>query len=68
MARFPEKKSSVYAWLDTSYNLGLTLGPVLGTLMYEAGGFSLPFLVIGSATLLSGALVLIVTEVSTSTQ
>ena len=53
MARFPEKKSSVYAWLDTSYNLGLTLGPVLGSLMYEAGGFSLPFVMIGTAIMLS---------------
>ena len=30
MAMFPAQKVSVTAWCDASFNLGLTLGPVLG--------------------------------------
>jgi len=62
MAKFPERKSTVKAWCDASFNFGLTIGPVLGALMYDAGGFFLPFAVTGTAILLSGAIVLLVTE------
>ena len=62
MARFPEQKASVKAWCDASFNLGLTLGPVLGAFMYEAGGFCLPFVVMGSCIILSGLAVYLVTE------
>ena len=63
MAKFPDRKTTVKAWCDTSFNFGLTIGPVLGALMYHAGGFFLPFVVTGSAILLSGSVVLLVTEV-----
>ena len=62
MAKFPEQKASVKAWCDASFNLGLTLGPVLGAFMYEAGGFCLPFVVTGSAIIISGAAVYLVTD------
>ncbi len=39
-------------------------GPVLGAFMYDAGGFFLPFAVTGTAILLSGVVVLVVTEVA----
>ena len=64
MAKFPDRKSTVKAWCDASFNFGLTIGPVLGALMYDAGGFFLPFAVTGTAILLSGVIVLLVTEVS----
>ena len=64
MAKFPERKSTVKAWCDASFNFGLTIGPVLGALMYDAGGFFLPFAVTGTAILLSGLVVLLITEVS----
>ena len=64
MAKFPDRKTTIKAWCDTSFNFGLTIGPVLGALMYNAGGFVLPFAVTGTAILLSGALVLLVTQVS----
>ena len=63
MAKFPDRKTTVKAWCDTSFNFGLTIGPVLGALMYHAGGFFLPFVVTGTAILLSGSVVLLVTEV-----
>jgi len=62
MAKFPERKSTVKAWCDASFNFGLTIGPVLGAFMYDAGGFFLPFAVTGTAILLSGITVLLVTE------
>jgi len=58
MAKFPERKATVKAWCDAAFNFGLTVGPVLGAFMYDAGGFFMPFAVTGSAILLSGCLVL----------
>ena len=55
----------VQAWCDASFNFGLTIGPVIGAFMYDAGGFFLPFAVTGTAILLSGCLVLFITDVST---
>ena len=52
------------AWCDAAFNFGLTVGPVLGAFMYDAGGFFLPFAVTGSAILLSGCLVLCTSNVS----
>ena len=63
MAKFPERKSTVKAWCDAAFNFGLTIGPVLGALMYGAGGFFLPFAVTGTAILASGLVVMCVTEV-----
>jgi len=62
MAKFPERKATVKAWCDASFNFGLTIGPVLGAFMYDYGGFFLPFAVTGTAILLSGVTVLLVTE------
>ena len=64
MAKFPERKSTVKAWCDAAFNFGLTIGPVLGALMYDAGGFFLPFAVTGTAILVSGLVVMLLTEVS----
>ena len=38
------------------------VGPVLGALLYKAAGFCLPFALTGTAILLSGGLVLLVTK------
>ena len=64
MAKFPERKATVKVWCDASFNFGLTIGPVIGAFMYDAGGFFLPFAVTGTAILLSGIIVLLVTDVS----
>merc|ERR1719481_397563 len=62
MAKFPDRKSTVKALCDASFNFGLTIGPVIGAFMYTWGGFFLPFAVTGTAILLSGLLVLLLTE------
>ena len=64
MAKFPERKATVKAWCDASFNFGLTIGPVIGAFMYDAGGFFLPFSVTGTAILLIGIIVLLFTDVS----
>ena len=63
MAKFPEKKATVKAWCDASFNFGLTVGPVIGAFMYDYGGFCLPFAVTGAAIIASGELVYNLTEV-----
>jgi len=62
MAKFPDRKATVKAWCDASFNFGLTIGPVIGAFMYDAGGFFLPFAITGTAILLSGFVVLFVTD------
>jgi len=41
---YPDDISFVVGCLETAAGLGLSFGPVLGTIMYEAGGISMPFL------------------------
>ena len=65
MAKFPDRKATVKAWCDASFNTGLTLGPVIGAFLYEAGGFSVPFFLGGSMIIVSGALVYLVTDMPT---
>ena len=45
---FPEKYASILSWTETFFGLGYMLGPALGALLYDLGGFTLPFLVVGS--------------------
>lgn len=65
MAKFPDRKASVKAWCDASFNLGLTVGPVVGAFLYEAGGFCLPFALTGSAIILSGVVTYVLTDLPT---
>jgi len=52
----PGRCSSVLGWMETMLGLGTTLGPVLGGLLYQLGGFYLPFLALGSLLVLCGLL------------
>ena len=40
-AIFPTRPAAVYSLLDTTYGLGLSLGPVLGSLLFSFSGFRL---------------------------
>ena len=61
--KFPDKKAAVKACCEGSFQFGLAIGPVLGAFMYSAAGFFFPFAVCGGAIILSGILVLLLTEV-----
>ena len=46
---FPDKVAKIMALTETSFGLGLMIGPALGSLLFQAGGFKLPFIVVGGA-------------------
>ncbi|CAL1534911.1 unnamed protein product [Lymnaea stagnalis] len=51
---FPKHVATVFGFLETATGIGLMAGPALGGVLYEAGGFGLPFFVIGSLILATG--------------
>jgi MFS family permease len=51
---FPNRSGSVYALAETTFGAGYMMGPFVGALLYDHGGFLLPFLVSGSFTLITG--------------
>jgi hypothetical protein len=42
-------RSTVLSVMETMFGLGLMIGPFLGSVLYEAGGFYLPFVTCGAA-------------------
>ena len=51
---FPDHVSSVFAARHTCQGLGNIVGPVIGGLLYELGGFGLPFWTLGAVTVCLG--------------
>ena len=47
-SEFPGKVATVFSITETFYGLGAILGPTIGGILYQAGGFTLPFLTLGS--------------------
>ena len=41
LAIYPTRPAAVYSLLDTTFGLGLSLGPVLGSLLFSFSGFRL---------------------------
>ena len=56
--QYPDKTSAVYSLVEGTNNLGIMLGPVVGTFLYNVGGFILPFVSCGSGMLILGAVAL----------
>ena len=50
---FPETTSILFASLQASFGLGLTLGPFIGAILYNLGGFFLPFAITGALIIIS---------------
>ncbi|KAL7644688.1 UNVERIFIED_CONTAM: hypothetical protein RMT77_004229 [Armadillidium vulgare] len=44
---FPQNVGATFAMLESSFGMGLIVGPAVGGILYEMGGFKLPFIVIG---------------------
>ena len=56
LASHPTRPAAVYALIDTTFGLGLSLGPVFGSSLYTISGFLLPFCVCGAAIFSTGML------------
>ncbi|CAL4081506.1 unnamed protein product, partial [Meganyctiphanes norvegica] len=50
---FPGDMSTINGMLETAIGLGTCVGPAMGVWLYSVGGFSLPFIVLGSFMLLT---------------
>ncbi|XP_025073119.1 MFS-type transporter SLC18B1-like [Pogonomyrmex barbatus] len=46
---FPNNVATTFASLETFFGLGLIVGPTVGGALYEVGGYTTPFAVLGSA-------------------
>lgn len=57
---FPDNVATTFASLETFFGLGLIVGPTVGGALYDAGGYILPFAVMGSALFASAILTAIV--------
>ncbi|CAL8142745.1 unnamed protein product [Orchesella dallaii] len=67
-AEFPDSVATTFAMMETFYGLGMICGPVLGGALYEAGGFTLPFVLMGASLFITAAATyMIFTRTSTVT-
>lgn len=57
---FPNNVATTFASLETCFGLGLIVGPMVGGSLYAAGGYYLPFVVLGSALFVTAILTLII--------
>ncbi|CAK9807234.1 MFS-type transporter SLC18B1 [Anthophora plagiata] len=46
---FPDNVATTFASLETFFGLGLIVGPTVGGALYQIGGYTTPFVVLGSA-------------------
>ncbi|KAK0404167.1 hypothetical protein QR680_017320 [Steinernema hermaphroditum] len=51
---FPGRIATIVGIMETFAGLGYMLGPVVGGVLYEYGGFQLPFFVLGGVLILAG--------------
>lgn len=51
---FQGQAGKVYSLIDATFGLGFTLGPTIGAIFYQLGGFMLPFMVCGGSLVLTG--------------
>jgi len=57
---FPDKVASMFALIELFFGIGEIVGPVVGGALYEVGGFTLPFAVMGSILFLSSIFIFFV--------
>ncbi|KAF0291755.1 MFS-type transporter SLC18B1 [Amphibalanus amphitrite] len=55
-SQFPEDMNTAVGLVETCNAVGVSLGPALGGVLYELGGYGLPFYVLGGFLLLCAAL------------
>uniref|UniRef100_A0A0N5CHV9 MFS domain-containing protein n=1 Tax=Strongyloides papillosus TaxID=174720 RepID=A0A0N5CHV9_STREA len=50
---FPSNIATIVGLMETFAGIGYTAGPMIGGLLYEYGGFQLPFIILGGSLLLT---------------
>jgi len=50
---FPNHIATIFGLLETATGLGMMVGPALGGVLYQFGGFALPFVVLGALMILT---------------
>ncbi|KAE8739865.1 hypothetical protein FOCC_FOCC014622 [Frankliniella occidentalis] len=53
-SEFPDSVGTTFATLETFYGVGYIVGPTIGGLLFQAGGYVLPFIVMGSMLVVVG--------------
>ncbi|XP_012275314.1 MFS-type transporter SLC18B1 [Orussus abietinus] len=53
---FPSNVATTFASLETFFGLGLIVGPTVGGALYQIGGYTTPFAVLGSALFLAAVM------------
>ena len=48
---FPDNVATMFAILETFFGIGMIVGPTVGGALYEAGGFTLPFVSLGMSNM-----------------
>ena len=51
---FPKNVATIYAMTEASFSFAEMIGPTFGALLYNVGGFILPFEVCGGLCLFTG--------------
>lgn len=54
---YAENQAAVIGLLEMSSGIGMTIAPVIGSLLYKFGGFSLPFIFFGILFLVSALVI-----------
>ncbi|KAG8192444.1 hypothetical protein JTE90_017974 [Oedothorax gibbosus] len=57
-ATFPDSVATSFSLMETAFGLGLIVGPTIGGALYQAGGFVLPFVLVGGLLLVGCFLLL----------
>jgi len=53
---FPESVSTIFGTVEMSFGVGMIIGPTVGGGLYEVGGFTLPFVLLGVILLVQAAI------------
>jgi len=57
---FPDKVASMFALLELFFGIGMIVGPMIGGALYQVGGFTLPFAIMGSLLVLASIFIFFV--------
>ena len=60
LQKFPDNVATVYSITEASFSFAEMLGPTFGAILYEYGGFYLPFVICGSLCLLTGIMTIFI--------